>query len=366
MESLEKLRYYYASRLYNKFWGGELVNESELKEKGILNFINKLKIQWFKVEKYLDSLNRGNDENLYDHLFVISDRYKEAINILDNLGEESFLNNPFYDDLSVSIRIVNKLEELIGKFFSKDNLENIQIVENGYENPMLIAIESYLTQLIHYYQNIKMESEFSERLEEFNEENEKLNEKVQVIESSLDDLRNIEVHEIFADDSNKFKRIALFYEIAFYIILFFMFLYFFGWYIDINTENIKFKLAEQFHGNHTPTFYVQKISLLILSTTLAAFLLKRSFMNRRLADEAYRTSKELHALPRYIAGLPKELKDKIRFDLAYKYFGNGIHHESYTGGENLMHENIKANTDFIKAVKDLKTPDSGKNDSEDK
>ncbi|MDC4436925.1 hypothetical protein OHV48_12910 [Acinetobacter baumannii] len=343
-----------------------MAKERVLKEKGILNFINKLKIQAFRVENYLDSINRVNNENLYDHLFLINDRYKEAINILEYYGEEAFLNNPFYDDLSVSIRIVNKLEDLVEKFFSPENLKNIQKVEEDNENPLLIAIEAYITQLIHYYQNIKMESEFSERLEEFNEENEKLNEKVQVIESSLDDLRNIEVHEIFEDDSNKFKRIALFYEIAFYIILFFMFLYFFGWYIDINTESIKFKLAEQFHGNHTPTFYVQKISLIILSTTLAAFLLKRSFMNRRLADEAYRTSKELHALPRYMAGMSFELKEKIRFDLAYKYFGNGIHHESYTSGENLMHENIRANTDFIKAVKDLKTPDSGKADSQDK
>ena len=75
-------------------------------------------------------------------------------------------------------------------------------------------------------------------------------------------------------------------------------------------------------------------------------------MNRRLADDAYRTAKELDALPRYMAGMPNEMKEKIRFDLAYKYFGNGIYHESYTGGENLMHENIKANTDFIKAIKD--------------
>lgn len=343
-----------------------MVNERAIKEKGILNFINKLKIQAFRVESYLDSINRVNNENLYDHLFLINDYYKEAIYILDNFGEESFLNNPFYDDLSVSNRIINKLEDLIEKFFSPDNLKNIQKVEEDNENPLLVAIESYITQLIHYYQNIKMESEFSERLEEFNEENEKLNEKVQVIESSLDDLKNIEVHEIFEDDSNKFKRIALFYEIAFYIILFFMFLYFFGWYIDINTESIKFKLAEQFHGNHTPTFYVQKISLLILSTTLAAFLLKRSFMNRRLADEAYRTSKELHALPRYMAGMSFELKEKIRFDLAYKYFGNGIHHDSYTSGENLMHENIKANTDFIRSVNDFKKPNESTSETDNK
>ena len=60
------------------------------------------------------------------------------------------------------------------------------------------------------------------------------------------------------------------------------------------------------------------------------------------------------------------MKEKIRFDLAYKYFGNGIHHESYTGGENLMHENMKANTDFIMAVKDLNKPSDDKANSEGK
>lgn len=177
-----------------------------------------------------------------------------------------------------------------------------------------------------------------------------------------DDLKNKKVNEIFEDDSEKFKILARRYEIAFYLALAFLFLYFFGWYIEIDIANFKFKIAEQFHGNYTTTFYVQKISLLILSTTLAAFLLKRSFMNRRLADDAYRTAKELDALPRYMEGMPDEMKEKIRFDLAYKYFGNGIHHDSYTGGENLMHENIKANTDFIKAVKDI--PDT-KTDNKD-
>ncbi|MDC4542043.1 hypothetical protein NQ781_18470, partial [Acinetobacter baumannii] len=122
-----------------------MVNERAIKEKGILNFINKLKIQAFRVESYLDSINRVNNENLYDHLFLINDYYKEAIYILDNFGEESFLNNPFYDDLSVSNRIINKLEDLIEKFFSPDNLKNIQKVEEDNENPLLVAIESYIT-----------------------------------------------------------------------------------------------------------------------------------------------------------------------------------------------------------------------------
>ncbi|WP_252061160.1 hypothetical protein [Acinetobacter sp. AHP123] len=214
------------------------------------------------------------------------------------------------------------------------------------------------------FQNYKRDA--NKLIKELQDNQNELVHKIEQVDIINNDLKNKKVHEIFADDSEKFKKLAKRYEVSFYIALAFLFLYFFGWYVEINTNFFKFKLAEQFYENHSTIFYIQKVSLLILSTTLAAFLLKRSFMNRRLADEAYRTAKELDALPRYMEGMPNEMKEKIRFDLAYKYFGNGIHHESYTGGENLMHENIKANTDFIKAVKDLKTSDSGKVNSEGK
>lgn len=185
-----------------------------------------------------------------------------------------------------------------------------------------------------------------------------LEDKVRKSHLLIDDLRNLKVHEIYSNDVNVFNKFARKYEVAFYFLIGFSALYFLGltFYIsEINLHFITIEFPEKIHGNLNYEFYIQKISLLILTTTLAAFLLKRSFMNRRLADDAYRTSKELDALPRYMEGMPDEMKEKIRFDLAYKYFGNGIYHESYTSGENLMHENIKANTDFIKAVKEVPT-----------
>ncbi|MEJ5037724.1 hypothetical protein WH285_12380 [Acinetobacter johnsonii] len=184
----------------------------------------------------------------------------------------------------------------------------------------------------------------------------KLKENLNQSEVLLGALKNHEIHKIYDEESTKFQKIATKYEMSFYIVIIIMTFYFLGLTIyisDISFSFIHVGFPEKNNGKFSPEFYIQKISLLVLSTTLAAFLLKRSFMNRRLADAAYRTAKELDALPRYMEGMPEEMKEKIRFDLAYKYFGNGIHHESYTGGENLMHENIKANTDFIKAVKDL-------------
>ncbi|WP_151810384.1 hypothetical protein [Acinetobacter bereziniae] len=211
----------------------------------------------------------------------------------------------------------------------------------------------------------EMNKDFKNELNKLVKKKEELEKNLFEVQVIKDDLKNKKVNEIFEDDSKKFKLIARFYEMAFYLIVTVLIIYFLGLTFYVNNFNFLFVDAgfpEKIHGNLSPEFYIQKISLLILSTTLAAFLLKRSFMNRRLADDAYRTAKELDALPRYMEGMSDEMKEKIRFDLAYKYFGNGIHHDSYTSGENLMHENIKANTDFIKAVKDL----SPKNDEKNK
>lgn len=253
----------------------------------------------------------------------------------------------FIDSISHSIKNEEKFYNLYASGID-DIFEKLSILEQNLDIIFTKLKEFLLNKSLAEYN-----AEATNKLKDLNLKYFQVEEKLKEVNNLNEDLKNKEVHQIFEDDSEKFKTLARRYEIAFYLALAFLFLYFFGWYVEIDTANFKFKFAEQFHGNHTPTFYVQKISLLILSTTLAAFLLKRSFMNRRLADDAYRTAKELDALPRYMEGMPDEMKEKIRFDLAYKYFGNGIHHESYTGGENLMHENIKANTDFIKAVKDL-------------
>lgn len=341
-----------------------MANERMLIGVEILKLVERLENQKENLSAFLKSPSIENDKELSNNVTRIYNFYINVISQLKHSENAIYLRSPFYDDLDTIENNINSLDRFISYFFTIKNEKSEYIFKEPSNSPIFLSIESYLNNIINLLNGVRNHIIVSEELNKINEEKIKLDKKVLHIETSLDDLKNIEIHTIFEEDSNKFKKTARFYEIAFYIVIFFMFLYFFGWFVDIETDKFKFKLAEQFHGSHTPTFYVQKFSLLILSTTLAAFLLKRSFMSRRLADEAYRTSKELDALPRYIAGLPTELKDKIRFDLAYKYFGNGLHHESYSGGENLMHENIKANTDFIKAVKDIKTPESGKADSQ--
>lgn len=337
--------------------------------------INSLIENQKKIEEVFNQLIKG-----YSFLRINSES--------NNLPLFEGIRDAFITDINELIQRVNSLEKIDSASLNfiirktQNNEETLKDLENLISNNNFIdkiwgesidTFDSNLTDMKAYTAKIDIEQQFknyrrdaNKLINELRDNRNELEHKIEQVDIINNDLKNKKVHEIFADDSEKFKKLAKRYEIAFYIALAFLFLYFFGWYVEINTNNFKFKLAEQFYENHSAIFYIQKISLLVLSTTLAAFLLKRSFMNRRLADEAYRTAKELDALPRYMEGMPDEMKEKIRFDLAYKYFGNGIHHESYTGGENLMHENIKANTDFIKAVKDLKTPNSGKADSEGK
>lgn len=236
---------------------------------------------------------------------------------------------------------------------------------------ILTNIDSFKNTLENYIEISKLkkyEEKAKKIIKNLNAQKKELEQSILQSKVLNDDLKNKKINEIFEDDSVKFKRVARTYEFLFYLVVLIAGLYFLGltfYIVGFDSNYISIGFPEKIHGNISAEFYIQKISFLVLSTTLAAFLLKRSFMNRRLADEAYRTAKELDALPRYMEGMPDEMKEKIRFDLAYKYFGNGIHHDSYTGGENLMHENIKANTEFMKIVKGVpSTTDESKTDKD--
>ncbi|MDH2564815.1 hypothetical protein [Acinetobacter baumannii] len=286
----------------------------------------------------------GFKDSLYNHINQWIVLINEFEYIFSDI--ESFMNRT----LNTINNNLSELDELINRrSITKTTLQRIASDIEAYVQDINRFMKSFMIEnMFESYKN-----QTGKLIEELKEKSKDYSDRIEKVEIINSDLKNKKLHEIFEDDSDKFRKIAKRYEISFYLTITFLFLYFLGWYIEINTPYLKLKLAEQFYENHSTIFYIQKISLLILSTTLAAFLLKRSFMSRRLADEAYRTSKELDALPRYMEGMTDEMKEKLRFDLAYKYFGNGIHHESYNGGENLMHENIKANTDFLKSIKDL-------------
>lgn len=318
--------------------------------------------QFLNLNNYIMAMdsNYKDSKDIQEIFKFVKNYYKEIIqddfdNIsLDAIGESEaeYIENI----LNINARKINKFIE------SKDD-KTLYDILIGIEGN-LIKIKSYINSLYEIKSLEDYRSNVEYILKNVVDNADKTQRKLNEANLINQDLQNRQIHEFYSMDSMNFNNIARFYEFLFYILAVFLILYFLGFHIGFDTEVVKFNFIHSVDGNLTPAFYIQKISILIIATTIGAFLLKRSFMNRRLADEAYRTAKELDALPRYLDGLPEEMQEKIRFDLAYKYFGQGIHHESYTGGENLMHENIKANTEFLKAIKGSGSDEESKKDGE--
>lgn len=321
-------------------------------------------IQMFN--SFLDREDIKKEVEKSDETKVYLDRIKsylinsqKILKNLDELDEDSYL--------AVWAQILSIRREIIEWNFQWENEEELIacLIPLG---QLAYSLKSSLINLNEIKNLKKYEEKATSIIQSLNDQKKDLEKSIEENKILNDDLKNKKVNEIFEDDSKRFKKIARIYEFLFYLIVLIAGLYFLGltfYIVGFDSKYLSIGFPEKIHGNISAEFYIQKISFLVLSTTLAAFLLKRSFMNRRLADEAYRTAKELDALPRYMEGMPDEMKEKIRFDLAYKYFGNGIHHDSYTDGENLMHENIKANTEFMKVVKGVpSTTDETKADKD--
>lgn len=305
-------------------------------------------------------LNPQDDKDILNVIRICVDTFNQIINKVNEIAFKQYNYNDFF---SILYQEILKL----------DSLMNITGINNKVYMPLidismcLVDINRFLDKEISVIKNKDLSEKSKQVLENIQNTSDMLVEQYKELELISSDYKHKEVQKIYENDSARFKKVAGRYEMAFYTLIFVFFLYFLGLKIsfpDMNILSIKISFPNKLNGNLLTEFYIQKISLLILSTTLLAFLLKRSFMYRRLADDAYRTSKELIALPRYMKDLPQEMQDKVHFDLAYKYFGQGIHHESYTSGENLMHENIKANTEFLKAIKGSSSEEESKKDGE--
>lgn len=312
-------------------------------------------------------LNNDKEKNLelYNDLLLVESKYQVAIDQLNKIESDFFYFSSF---MKVNVEVgrkVNDLEVVVKEFFSQDYIYNKLGDQQLYiEDQWIVIIKIGLESINSILLNVKPEINILDKIVELEVEDENTKSKLNRLETVFESLKNEKIELIFNDDSEKFNKLARKYEISFYFVVVFMILYFLG--VGLYIKNIDLFLFEigfpsTKNVDINIEFYIKKISLLILTTTLAAFLLKRSFMNRYLADEAYRTAKELDALPRYIEGLPIEMKEKIRFDLVYKYFGNQCQQENYKNGENLIIEHIKANTEFLKSLKGIQDETKTKN-----
>ncbi|MCS3527850.1 hypothetical protein [Acinetobacter johnsonii] len=327
--------------------GEGILSESKLQE--IRELLEQIRMDLRERLFSYNNLDFAEDALLEDLEYDIDDKIDDIEKLIPNNDEINFvyLNQNF---------IIKKLKRIL-----------VIIREQGVLKVTKEAVTSFLYETYYALDDLELFIDSRQNIAEINKllgsakDNEyRIKKEYESANTLVNYLRHAQGHNIYVGESEKFKKLAFKYELSFYFLLVSMFIYFSGLTIyipDFQFFGVNFGFPERNISNGNISFYIQKISVLVLTSTLAAFLLKRSFVNRDLFQEAYRVAQELNALPPYIQSFSQEVQDKIRLDLAYKYFGR--EHNSDKGSENFMAENIKANTEFLKVVKDLS---SGKAD----
>lgn len=127
--------------------------------------------------------------------------------------------------------------------------------------------------------------------------------------------------------------------------------------IAILTFLSKKLLMEKF-GIDEVSYWVLKISILILGVTLISYFIKQSSHYQRLADQNYQTQVELQAYPTFMESIPTEEAANVRKELALKYFGREIDGNAHKDMSNLISDQMKNTTEMVKAtteaIKNLK------------
>jgi len=127
--------------------------------------------------------------------------------------------------------------------------------------------------------------------------------------------------------------------------------------VAIITFLSKSTLTERF-GLDESSYWVLKISILLLGITLISYFIKQSSHYQRLADQNYQTQVELQAYPSFMESIPTEEAASVRKELALKYFGREIDGAAHKEMSNLISDQMKSTTEMVKAtteaIKNLK------------
>lgn len=100
-------------------------------------------------------------------------------------------------------------------------------------------------------------------------------------------------------------------------------------------------------------FIFFKIAILFVGITLSTYFLKLSNYYRSLKDQAHQTKLELEAFPDYVAGLDHAVTNRLREELALKYFGQDLDRSVNDKLGNLVQDQISVGTELVKASAEL-------------
>ncbi|MNY93323.1 hypothetical protein D3C78_97330 [compost metagenome] len=101
------------------------------------------------------------------------------------------------------------------------------------------------------------------------------------------------------------------------------------------------------------SFWVMKITVILVGITLITYFLKQSAHYQRLADQNYQTKVELLAFPSFMESIPTEEAASVRKELALKYFGREIDGAAHKDMSNLISDQMKSTTEMVKAATDV-------------
>lgn len=100
-------------------------------------------------------------------------------------------------------------------------------------------------------------------------------------------------------------------------------------------------------------YLLYKLSILIVGITLTTYFLRLSNFYQLKQEQAKQTKLELEAFPDYVSGMESSLANELRQELALKYFGKEIDQNQNDKTSDLLQEQLKVGTEFIKASAEI-------------
>lgn len=113
-------------------------------------------------------------------------------------------------------------------------------------------------------------------------------------------------------------------------------------------------------------FILFKIAILVVGLTLTTYFLRLSNFYQLRQEQAKQTKLELEAYPEYVSGLDKNVANKIREELALKYFGQELDKTSSEKMGSIIQEQLSVGTELIRASTELVRAKSETGSSEEK
>ncbi|MCM8510954.1 hypothetical protein J0904_02480 [Acinetobacter bereziniae] len=126
------------------------------------------------------------------------------------------------------------------------------------------------------------------------------------------------------------------------------------WYLPDFMNDIAYSPIDFKSLNLTSVqFILFKLAILIVGLTLTTYFLRLSNFYQLRQEQAKQTKLELEAYPEYVSGLDKDVANKIREELALKYFGQELDRTASEKMGSIVQEQLSVGTELIRASTEL-------------